>query len=107
MSFITGKLIILKNNTPIFNIIDYSPVVEPELFISYSLTLGDNANYVGIWADPLAGLHSGKFHLSTQDSLFIIDLKDKVLYDRYTQTIKGRANEFLEQDNIIDFTVGN
>lgn len=105
MAFITGKLIILKNNTPIFNIIDHTPVIEPELFISYTLTLGDTSNYVGIWAGPLASLNNGKFHLSTQDGLFIIDLKDKVLYDRYTQTIKGRANEFLEQDNIIDFTV--
>ena len=102
MAYVAGSLLILQNYEQEYNIID----PNYKRYESYSLTLGDNAYYLAVWADPSAGLNNGKLHVATTDGLFIIDLTKKALYDRYTQTIKGRANETLISNDIEDITIG-
>ena len=102
MAFYTGELHILEDIIKVFNIRDY----DYKKFKTYSLTLSDNAYYLAVWADSSAGVNSGKLQIATQDGFFVIDLEKKALYDRYTQTIKGRANETLISDDIEDITGG-
>lgn len=62
-------------------------------------------NYITVWADSDASLTNGKFYMSTDKELSIINLSDNTLYDRYDVNNKGRGNEALQDDNIFDTNV--
>lgn len=69
---------------------------------SFKLLAGRSNIITAIWADPTASRTSGKLYVtSTGDgaALSIVDLKIKLLYDRYTTSLKGRANVSLAQSD--------
>jgi len=73
--------------------------------------LAGNSNVItAIWAEPDAGRSSGKMHVTSYGegaAFSILDLKTKILYDRYTVTVKGRANETLKQEDPKDLVGGS
>jgi hypothetical protein len=59
-----------------------------------------------VWADiSNAGLGAGKFYVSSSDGFSVVNLEDNSLYDAYTQTRKGRGNETLSSNYIVDINV--
>jgi len=81
----------------------------PEIvIIARRILAGQSNNITAIWASPTASRSSGKMYITSTGSgaaLSVIDLGAVSLYDRYTSTIKGRANETLDQDDPIDIVV--
>ena len=71
----------------------------------FYILAGASSNFVAIWAEPDASLTNGRFQVASRGvgaALSIVDLSTDTLYDYYTTTVSGRANEALESDNIID-----
>lgn len=62
-------------------------------------------NIVAIWADPTAGLNSGKVYISTSSSFNIVDLETDLVIDYYTETHAGAAGETLQGDDVVDINV--
>lgn len=84
--------------------IDFLFQLPAESTLFYILA-GTSYNFVAIWAEPDASLANGRFQVAstgTGAGLSVVDLASKTLYDYYTTTASGRANEALESDNIID-----
>ena len=71
----------------------------------YNILKGLSNNFVAIWADVNAGLSSGKFYVASGDTLNIINLETNEVYDYYTQTHGGRANEVLTSNDIEDINI--
>ena len=71
----------------------------------YSIVPGLSSNFTAVWADENSSLSSGKLYVASEDAFTIIDLETKTVYDRYTQELKGRGNEVLDTDGIIDINV--
>lgn len=72
---------------------------------TFYILAGSSINFVAIWAESDASLASGRFQVAstgTGAALSIITLSTDKLYDYYTTTASGRANEVLESENIID-----
>ena len=72
---------------------------------SFYILAGSTSNFVAIWAEPDASLANGRFQVAsngTGAALSIVSLDTDTLYDYYTTTVSGRANEALESENIID-----
>lgn len=68
--------------------------------------LGGTINsFVAVWADPTASLTNGKIYVSSQSAFSVINMVDNTLYDYYTTSHKGRGNETLESDTVIDLNV--
>lgn len=69
---------------------------------------GQSSNMTAIWASPTASRTSGKMYITSAGSgaaFSIVDLENLILYDRYTTTIKGRANVLLAQDDPVDVVI--
>lgn len=69
---------------------------------AYKLLFGQSNVLTAIWASPTASRTSGKMYVTSAGegaAFSILDLKIKLLYDRYTPTIKGRGNQALKQDD--------
>jgi len=84
---------------------DFAPPPPVPPSFTWNLLAGLSDNFVAIWAEPDASQTHGRFQVAstgTGAALSIIDLSTKILYDYYTTTVSGRANEALESDNIID-----
>jgi len=73
--------------------------------IVFNLFGGTSNNFVAIWADPTASLTNGKMYASSQSAFSVVSMDDDSLYDFYTTTHKGRGNETLESDTVIDLNV--
>jgi hypothetical protein len=73
---------------------------------AYSILVGASNNFTAVWADSNAAFGAGKFYASSADGFSIVDLSDNSLYDAYTQTRKGRGNETLNSNDIVDINVG-
>ena len=69
----------------------------------YNILAGTNNNFTAIWADPDAGLSTGKVYIASPEAFSIVN--STVLVDYYTTTHKGAANETLEQDDIKDINI--
>lgn len=72
---------------------------------SYYILAGASNNFTSIWADANTGLTSGKLYIASNTGFSIVDLSNNILYDAYTQTIKGRGNETLSSNDIVDINV--
>lgn len=71
----------------------------------YNYLLQGPKNLTSIWAEPDASLTSGMFYTASSGTLNIIKLNiedTSELYDWYSQTHVGRANESLNGTNIVD-----
>jgi hypothetical protein len=96
-----------------FNIEGYTP--EPPLAANFEFSValyfalaGSSNIFTAIWADPDAGLTSGKFYALSWGqgaALSILNSENKVLYDYYTQTYGGRAEETLIDTDTKDLNV--
>jgi len=62
----------------------------------YNILKGSNNNFTSVW------VLDNKLYVSNSDTLTIIDLNNNEIYDWYTQSHVGRANESLNHDQIID-----
>ena len=71
-----------------------------------TLFTNESINFTAAWADPTTSLNSGKFYVASSDSFYVVDASTSGIYDYYTQTHVGRANESLEAEDIIDINVG-
>ena len=91
----------------------FTPTVTGETFdfdldaasAIFRLLKGTSTEFVAIWAEPDASQTNGRFQAAstgTGAALSVIDITASILYDFYTTTVSGRANEALESDNIID-----
>lgn len=75
---------------------------------SYNVLAGHSNNILAVWADSNTGKGAGRVYIASAGNgaaLSILDLETKILYDKYTTTIKGRANEVLQSDDIEDITI--
>lgn len=71
----------------------------------YLILAGTSVNFTSIWAEPTADISTGRFQVASRGTgaaLSIIIIDDKTLYDYYTTTVSGRAQEALESDKIVD-----
>jgi hypothetical protein len=78
-------------------------------YFIYNILSGLNKNFVAIWADLTVNINTGKIYVGTTGtnaSFFVIDLKNKVLYDSYNLTKVGGFNESLDREDIVDINVG-
>lgn len=67
---------------------------------AYKILAGVSNIMTAIWADPTTSRTSGRMYVTSTGegaAFSILDLKIKLLYDRYTTSIKGRANTTLKQ----------
>ena len=77
-----------------------------EVGVTYYYVLKGSENITSIWADLSAGPNSGKFYAASSSTLNIVDIENRYLYDWYTQTHIGRAEESLDSNNIVDINKG-
>lgn len=101
MEFYTGHLYVFEDTDNRLDIFD----TAYNSYTRYNIVLNSSSNFNAICADNTASMDNGTFQITTEDGFFIIDLKNKVLCDQYTTTVKGAANEILSQDDIVDLNV--
>lgn len=71
----------------------------------YSVLKGVLNYFSSIWADPDAGLDTGKMYVASQGTgaaFSIVDLSLNTVVDYYTTTHIGAANEALIAEDIVD-----
>jgi hypothetical protein len=81
---------------------DFDPDAAGGIF---RLLAGTSTEFVAIWAEPEASQTNGRFQAASAGAgaaLSVIDITASTLYDYYTTTVSGRADEALESENIID-----
>jgi hypothetical protein len=96
-----------------FDIAGYSPL--PPLAANFDFALavyyvlaGYSNIFTGIWADSNASRTNGKMYALSWGpgtALNILNLDEKRLYDHYTQTYGGRAEETLTDRDGVDLNV--
>ena len=96
----------LRTETPVGTEVNFDFGSNAEINI-----LAGNSNIItAIWAEPGAGRSTGKMHVTsygTGAAFSVLDLATKILYDRYTISVKGRADETLVQEDTEDLVVGS
>jgi len=80
---------------------DYSASSNFEFstILIFSILKGDTNNFSSIWVS------NDKLYVSTSGILNTVDLSTNTLYDWYSQNHTGRANEKLNNNEIIDVIV--
>ena len=71
----------------------------------YTILAGSSTDFTSIWAEPTADISTGRFQVASRGTgaaLSIIIINDNTLYDYYTTTVSGRAEEALESNKIVD-----
>jgi hypothetical protein len=71
----------------------------------YPILAGTSTDFTSIWAEPTANLTTARFQVGTRGTgaaLSIIDIPTNTLYDYYTTTVSGRANEALDSNKTVD-----
>ena len=101
MEFYTGHLYVFED---IDNRLDIFDTYYTK-YDRYNIVLNHSSNFNAVCADSTASMDNGTFQITTKDGLFVIDLKNKVVSDQYTTTMKGAANETIIQEDIVDLNV--
>ena len=76
----------------------------------YNVLAGTSNIFTAIWANSDAGLENGKFYTLSWGpgvALSVLDSESRKLYDHYTQSYGGRAEEVLIDDDTKDLNVDN
>ena len=71
----------------------------------YNTLKGVSNNFNSIWCDSNSGLDKGKFYISTNDSVMVVNLTSNSVEDYYTNSVAGRSEDTLKSDDIIDITI--
>lgn len=74
----------------------------------FNILAGSSNTITAIWADIDAGRSCGRVYVASYGdgaAFSVVDLNTKLLYDRYTDSIKGRANQVLKQNDLKDIMV--
>ena len=74
----------------------------------YYLLEGQSNIMSAVWTDSNTSRTSGKVGITSIGvgaALSVLELELKILYDRYTSELKGRANELLEQEDPKDVII--
>jgi len=71
----------------------------------FSVLAGTNNNFTAIWADANAGLSTGRLYVSSPSAFSVLEMTDRTLIDAYSTTVKGAANEYLQQEDVIDINI--
>lgn len=96
-----------------FDIGGYTPSLPLDADFDFALAvyyvLAGNSNiFTAIWADSNAGRENGKMYALSWGQgtgLSILNLDNKDLYDKYTQSHGGRAGEVLTDTDTRDLNV--
>jgi len=96
-----------------FEVAGYAPPAPGEADFDFStfiyrVLIGSSNIFTGIWADSNAGRNSGKMYAISWGpgvGLSVLNLETKSLYDRYTTSYGGRAEETLTNDDTRDLNV--
>ena len=66
-------------------------------------------NFNSIWCDPKASLTNGRFYISSEKDLTIINVNNNQvrIEDYFSKTILGSTNETLEKEDIADITISD
>jgi len=96
-----------------FDLTEYSPKSPLAADFDFALVVfyvlaGFSNIFTAIWADSDAGLSNGKMYTLSWGpgtALSVLNLDDKRLYDRYTQTETGRGQESLTDTDTRDLNV--
>ena len=64
-------------------------------------------NFNSIWCDPKASLTNGRFYISSEKDLTIINVNNNQvrIEDYFSKTVLGSTNETLEKEDIADITI--
>ena len=78
-----------------------------EVVSIFTIFKGTSNFFNAIWADPKASLNSGKFYAGRQNDLSIINNNNRqvTLEDYYSKTSRGRSEDSLNSEDIIDINV--
>jgi hypothetical protein len=71
----------------------------------FNVLAGTNNNFVAIWADVNTSLTSGRLYVSSPSNFSVLEMTDRRLVDAYSTTIKGAANEYLQQEDVVDINI--
>lgn len=67
----------------------------------YRILAGTSNSFVAIWADPSAGLNSGRFYVSAADAMSVVDLENKQLRESYLTT----GADALISNDVVDINI--
>jgi len=81
----------------------FAPLPTPPT--SYPILKGQSNNFSSVWADDGASLINGKFYTAGEGYFNVVKLDDQSIYDWYSESRKGRTNETLESNDIVDINV--
>ena len=65
----------------------------------YYVLKGTSNNFNSIW------VFGGRLYAGTNNCLTVLDLGSRAVYDWYSETRKGRANELLTSNDAVDINV--
>lgn len=85
---------------------DHDPSYDFNFGPLYKILKGLTNNFIAIWADPTAGLYSGKFYVASENEFSIINSAIHDVEDYYTTSHSGTVNEALKAEDIVDLNVG-
>lgn len=72
---------------------------------TYYYLFKDTPNFTSVWADVTSSEDTGKVYVASADHLYIIDLNTHTLYDWYSTTRAGKAEETLNSNDIVDINI--
>ena len=75
---------------------------------AFYILAGTSNTFSAVWATPMASRTSGKLYITSYGdgaAFNVLDLGVKLIYDRYTTSVKGRANQVLKQNYPEDVVV--
>ena len=75
--------------------------------IYYTTLPGTNNNFNAIWTDTTTSPTKGRVYITTSNSLIVIDTASKTVTDYYTQLDKGRSEDVLSNEDIVDINKVN
>jgi hypothetical protein len=62
-------------------------------------------NFTAIWADADTSISGGQMYVASPSALSVINTASKTLVDIYSATVKGAANEYLQQEDVVDINI--
>ena len=71
----------------------------------FTILAGTSTEFTAIWAEPDANLVTARFQVASRGTgaaLSIVNIPTNTLYDYYTTTVSGRANEALDSNSTVD-----